>query len=152
MKDFTEGSRTFQQEAERMKKFLCSKCDMAVQEDKLSVVQPAPVEISVELWAEDPGKEERFEIQNNLIQLLNRFLSPVGESEFLEGWEIGVLPRESQILMRLHGASGRIQIRHVMVTGRYRHQGKIYEKELDEIPKSPFFVCKSGQHKVHILS
>lgn len=151
MKDFAEGSYSFQQEAPEMKKYLCSKCEMTIEKDKLSIVQPVPVEISVELWAENLGGGKRFEIQNKLADLLQKFLNPVGD-ESQEGWEIGILPKQTQILMRLQGASHRIHIKHMMVTGRYRYQKKVCEKELDQIPKSSFFICKSGQHKIHILS
>ncbi|MCI9083146.1 MAG: hypothetical protein HFI70_12820 [Lachnospiraceae bacterium] len=151
MKDFAKGSRSFQKEAEGMEKYLYSRCEMTVEKGKLSIVQPVPVQISVELWLEDSEGEERFEIERKMTNMLQKFLNPVGDA-FQEGWKIGILPRKTQILMSIHAAFHRIHIRHMTVTGRYQYQGEIFERELERIPQSSFFICQSGRHKVHVLS
>lgn len=151
MKDFTGGSRSFVREAAGIKEHLYSKCEMTIEREKLSVVQPVPVEISVELWVKSMGHEENFEIQNQLAGMLQAFLNPVSDG-VNPGWEIGMLPDTPQILMRLHVAVRDVQIKNIMITGRYPDKLGICERELDKIPKSPFFICKSGRHEIHILT
>lgn len=151
MKDFIEGSRSFVREAEGIKSYLYSHCEMTIEEDKLTIVQPVTVEIFVELWVRSKKPEESFEIQGKVTKILEEFLNPV-TTESHGGWEIGELPKPSQILMRLHAAESNMVIMNSMITGRYRDNEGICEKEIDKIPGSPFFVCRSGRHKVHILS
>lgn len=151
MKDFIDGSRSFVREAAGIKEHLYSKCEMTIEREKLSVVQPIPVEISVELWVKSKGHEENFEIQNQLTGMLHTFLNPISEG-LSPGWEIGMLPDTSQILMRLHAAVRDVRIKNIMITGKYMEKSGICERELDKIPKSPFFICKSGRHKIHILT
>lgn len=151
MKDFTKGSRSFAREAESIRACLYSRCEMTIAEDKLTIVQPTPVEIVVELWVRSKKPEESFEIQGKVTEVLEDFLNPVTD-ESHAGWEIGELPKPSQILMKLHAAESDMIILNSMITGRYRDSQGIWEKEIDKIPGSPFFVCRSGRHKVHILS
>lgn len=150
MKDFQEGSRSFIREADSMKAYLYSRCEMTIEADKLSIVEPIPVEVSVELWVKTRKAKESFELQGKISEILEKYLNPVAD-EFHEGWEIGTLPKPSQILMRLHAAAGNMVIVNSMITGRYRDSRGICEKEIDKIPGSPFLVCKNGCHKVHIL-
>ncbi len=150
MKDFSEGSRSFLREADSMKAYLYSRCEMTIAEDKLSIVQPVPVEISVELWVKSQKAAESFELQGRVTEILDDFLNPVA-NERHEGWEIGTLPKPSQILMRLHTAAGNMVIVNSLITGTYRDSSGICEREIDKLPQSPFFVCKSGCHRVHIL-
>lgn len=151
MKDFIEGSRSFIREAAGIKGELYSKCEMTIERDKLSIIQPIPVEISVELWVKGDGQEENFEIQNRLTKMLQMFLDPVSGGSG-SGWQIGMLPDTAQILMRLHASVHDVHIKNIMITGTYMKKTGICERELDKIPKSPFFICKSGRHKIHILT
>lgn len=151
MKDFMDGSRSFVREAAGIREHLYSQCEMTIEKEKLSVVQPVPVEISVELWIKSTGQEETFEIQNKLTKVIENFLNPVS-NESGPGWEIGALPDSPQILMRLHAAVRDVRIKNIMVTGSYPEKSGICERELDKLPKSPFFICKSGRHKIHILT
>ena len=89
MKDFIEGSRSFIREAAGIKGELYSKCEMTIERDKLSIIQPIPVEISVELWVKGDGQEENFEIQNRLTKMLQMFLDPVSGGSG-SGWQIGM--------------------------------------------------------------
>lgn len=150
MKDFTEEPGSFIREAEGIRKYLYSRCEMSIREEKLSVVAPVPIEISVELWVKKEQWEESFEVQNKLVQVLQDFLEPVSDA-FHAGWEIGELPKRSQILMCLRGASCTAKVKYIMITGKYLDKAGVCEMELDKIPKSLFFICKNGQHKVHIL-
>ena len=150
MKDFAKGPDSFIREADGIKEHLYARCEMSIPRDKLSVAAPIPVEISVELWIKKEGWEESFQVQNKLIQALKDFLNPISNGSHT-GWEIGELPKPSQILLCLRRTSCKEDIQHIMITGKYQGRTGVCEMELEKIPDSLFFICKSGQHKVHIL-
>lgn len=124
---------------------------MTVCPDRLEIVEPIPIEISVEVWVKPVHEEDSFELQTAMVSAMEEFLNPVSDSRRV-GWEIGALPSRPQILMKLNHAAGGSLIRNVLITGTCIERNGRWERELERIEPSPFYICRSGKHKIHIIT
>ena len=149
MRDFHEGSFSFHRIAPPLKKHLIENSAMTVSPDHMYIVEPIFVTVSVDVWAEVEDMDEAFETQSLISRTLNEYLSPVsvnGEG----GWDIGVIPKRSQIQMRLGTLRSHAVIRNISVIAHYVDKDGEHETDIVDLEVSPFMVVCSGEHKVHI--
>ena len=149
MKDCMKGRESFYRMQEELKKHLLEHCELSIAPGELQIEEPIFVELNVDLWLSIMKMEDSFDIQSKAIEILNEYLCPVANTTG-KGWEIGVLPRKSQIMMRLNSMKNKARIKHMVVTAKYEdHQG-LHEVDLEEIKKSPYIVVMNGTHHIHI--
>ena len=130
-----------------MCKHLMESCELTIAPEDLSVVEPVFARVCVDIWAEVMHMDDGFEVQNLLRETLADYLNPLG-GRHGQGWEIGVLPRRSQILMRLNVLKSKAVIRKLVVTVRYTDQTGAHEVDLNDMEENPYMVCCSGSHRV----
>jgi len=150
LKDFASGSYSFHKIAGMLKKHLLKACELTIAPDDLFLTEPVFVKVSVDVWVEVLHMDDSFEIQNLLQESLERYLNPVS-SEAGPGWDIGVMPKKSQLLMRLNILKSKAVIRKMVVTVSYTDQSGTHETDLEDMAESPFVVCRSGSHRVNIM-
>ena len=143
------GRESFIRTQNELKKHLLEHCELSIHPKELQIEEPVFVELSVDVWASVMKMEDSFEIQNLTMKTLNEYLNPVGNGTG-KGWNIGVLPRKTQIMMRLNSLKSRALIRHIVVTAKYEDNTGIHEVDIDDIEKSPFMVVMNGTHHVYI--
>ncbi len=151
MKDFADGAFSFHRVSANLKKDLLESCMLTVSENNLHIVEPIFVDISVSVWATVMDMDDSFEVQNEVKGVLSEYLNPVS-GEFNDGWSIGVLPKESQMLMRLSVLRSKAIIRRITLIGHYVDGSGEHELDVNDINVTPFMVCRSGEHKVFINS
>ncbi len=151
MKDFADGSFSFHRIESALKKFLLSACEITVAPKRLHIVEPIFVAVSVSVWTEVMDLNDSFEVQNQIRDTLNNYLNPVSDGVDSDGWEIGIMPKKSQILLQLQTLKNQALIRKVSITAAYTDEKGDHETDYDELPVNPFMVCVSGVHQVHIL-
>ena len=151
MKDYADGAFSFHRISALLKKDLLKHCELTVSEDNLHIVEPIFVDISVTVWATVMDMDDSFEVQNELKSVLTSYLNPVSD-ENNAGWSIGVLPKESQILMRLSVLRSRAIIQRITVIGRYTDVSGEHELDTRDIEITPFMVTRSGTHKVIVTN
>jgi hypothetical protein len=83
--------------------------------------------------------------------VLTSYLDPVAD-ENNAGWSIGVLPKESQILMRLSVLRSRAIIQRITVIGHYIGASGEHELDTKDIEITPFMVARSGDHRIIITN
>lgn len=149
MKDCKEGSESFLMVQDELKRHLLKHCELSINPKELQIEEPIFVELNVDIWASVMKMEDSFEIQNLIMDTLNEYLNPVGNDSD-NGWNIGAIPRKSQILMRLNSLKKRVMIRHLVVTAKYEDNTGIHETDLDDIKKSPYMVVLNGTHRIYI--
>ncbi len=149
MKDFMDGSASFYQMQLELKKHLCKHCELTILPSELSIEEPVFVELSVDVWVQVMNIEDSFEIQNLMKETLDTYLNPITENKH-KGWEIGVLPRKNQIMMRINAKKSKAMIKQIVVTAKYADNNGVHEMDLDAIKVTPFMVVKNGKHKIHI--
>ena len=151
MKDYADGAFSFHRIAALLKKELLKTCELTVTEDHLHIVEPIFVEISVNVWATVMNMDDSFEVQSDVKSVLNSYLNPT-RTDSDDGWNIGVLPKESQLLMRLGVLRSRAIIQRVTMIGHYVDAYGEHELDAADIEISPFMVVKNGEHKVYVTN
>ena len=74
-----------------------------------------------------------------------------GGGEDGEGWEIGTMPKKTQLLLQLNGLKNQALIRKTSITVRYTDNDGEHETDYDDLKLRPFMVSKSGTHQVNII-
>ena len=151
MKDFADGAFSFHRIAAPLKKEILKNCELTVTEENLHIVEPIFVDVSVCVWAMVMDMDDSFEVINEVKNIMTEYLNPVSSTAY-DGWDFGVLPKESQILMRLGELRKRAVIQRITMLGRYVDAAGEHELDLRDIDISPFMVARSGEHKVIITN
>lgn len=147
MKDYEKGSRSFWQIKKPLLKHLLERGDMC--RSKIDVVEPIFVAVSVELWMTVTKEELISEIKEDVKRCIRQYLCPL-KTERSNGWKIGMLPERAQIEMMLYSIKTEARIRRYHVSLSYTDQAGEHLMDLDRIKNHPFFVCTSGEHKIHV--
>lgn len=150
LKDYAAGSLSFHGIASTLKKHLLEACELTIAPKDLHIVEPVFVKISVDVWAEVLHMDDSFEIQNILQDILEQYLNPISNSHGV-GWEIGIIPKRAQLLMKLNVLKKKALIKKMVVTAKYTDYTGEHEVDLEDLKENPFFVCTSGKHRVNIM-
>jgi hypothetical protein len=151
MRDFEEGSFVFHRIVGGLKEELISHCEITLKPDKLHLMEPIYVDISVNVWVDVISLDDSFEIQGLLHDSLEEYLNPLGYGKGGGGWKIGSMPRKPQILMRLDVLKSRAVVKKSVMIARYTDSTGEHEADLSELKVTPFMVPRSGEHNVHII-
>ncbi|MCR5402669.1 MAG: baseplate J/gp47 family protein [Butyrivibrio sp.] len=151
MKDYADGAFSFHRIAAALQRDILKHCEVTVTQDNLHIVEPIFVEISICVWAMVMDMDDSFEVQNEVKTVLSDYLNPV-RSKNDDGWEIGTLPKESQILMRLGILRSKAVIQRITMIGKYIDVYGEHELDTTDIKISPFMVPKNGKHTVIITN
>lgn len=150
LKDYRSGSYSFHNIVSELKKHLLQSCELMIAPDDLCLTEPVFVSVSVDVWTEIADMDDGFEIQNRFRKCLDEYLDPVKRGTE-SGWEIGVLPKKSQIRMKLNSMKANASVRRIAVTAAYTDREGTHEADLDDIAATPFMVTRSGEHRIHIM-
>lgn len=149
MKDYRKGKASFYRMQSDLKEHLLKHCELSMAPEELQIVSPVFVSLSVDVWANVVKIEDSFEIQNLAKEALEAYLNPVRDG-YNQGWNIGVLPRKSQIMMKLNALKSRALIRHIVVTATYEDETGVHEVDIEQLKVSPFMVVQNGTHHIYI--
>ena len=149
MKDFMEGSFSFHRIAGPLKQYLLERSPVTISPDHVYVVEPIFVSVSVSVWAVVKDEEASFETQSAIVGMLEEYLSPLSDRGD-SGWSIGVVPKRSQIMMKLGTLKNRAVIKKTVITVHYVDKDGEHTLDIDDVKVTPFMVVRSGEHKVHI--
>ena len=151
MKDYADGAFSFHRISAALQRDIYKRCAVTVDQESLSIVEPIFVTVSVSVWAMVMDMDDAFEVQNEVKSVLTQYLDPV-KTETNDGWAIGTLPKETQILMRLSVLRSRAIIQRITMIGKYVDATGEHELDTKEIEVTPFMVVKSGEHRVIITN
>ena len=149
MKDYADGSFSFHRMSNTLKRDIYKKCVVTVTPDTLHIVEPIFVYVSVNVWTMVVDLDDAFDVQSEIKSILKGYLEPI-RKEGHEGWDIGTLPKETQILMKLSSLRNKSMIQRITMTGKYVDYLGEHELDVKDIEISPFMVVRSGEHKVYI--
>ncbi len=151
MKDYADGAFSFHRIAAALKREMLENCELTVSEDNLHIVEPIFVDISVCVWAMVMEMDDAFEVQNEVKTVLSEYLDPVRNGNS-EGWDIGSLPKQTQILMKLGVMRSKAVIQRITMIGHYVDANGEHELDTKDIEVTPFMVPRNGEHKVIITN
>lgn len=145
LEDYKIGFGAFAMMAADIKNHLLENCELTISENNLHIVDPIFVDISVDVWVESLDIDQNFEIQTILKESLNEYLNP------LNGWKIGTLPKPSQLMMKINSIKNMAMIKKTIFVAKYTDAEGVHEMDLKDVKISPYMVCRSGEHNVHII-
>jgi hypothetical protein len=151
MKDYADGAFSFHRIAALLQKEMLENCELTVSANNLHIVEPIFVDISVNVWAMVMDMDDAFEVQNEVKSVLSDYLDPV-RSGGSDGWDIGTLPKETQILMKLGVMRSKAVIQRITMIGHYVDANGEHELDTKDIDITPFMVPRNGEHKVIITN
>ena len=149
MKDFADGSYSFHEVSEELKKHILDRCSITISPAKLFVVEPIFVKISVTAWVLTKRMQEVFEIQNHMNEVLKEYLDPV-TTLYKKGWRIGTVPTTSQIQMKINSSAGTALIKNISVVASFSDANGYHETDLNELKVTKRMVAVSGKHQIHV--
>ncbi len=150
MKDYAEGSFAFHRIVGGLQKEILDHCELTLTSDKLHLMEPIYVDISVSVWVNVVSMDDSFEIQGLLQSCLTEYLDPLGYGSG-SGWKIGTIPKKPQILMRLGVLKSRAIVKKSVMIAHYTDVSGEHEVDLNDLKVTPFMICRSGTHEVHII-
>ncbi len=151
MKDYADGAFSFHRISAKLQNEMLKRCEITVSEKHLHIVEPVFVDVSVNVWAMTMNMDDAFEVQSEIKTVLEDYLDPIS-NETSNGWDIGTLPKESQVLMRLGILRSKAVIQRVTMIGHYKDAMGEHEMDVQDIKITPFMVVRSGKHKVIITN
>lgn len=149
MKDYQKGSYSFNRLKERLRDHLFSKCEMVIKKEDFLITEPIYVSISVEIWIVFKEMVHIFDVQNDIIDRIQTYLDPLSK-EYTNGWEIGVLPEESQLKMLISSLPYDFFLKACSISVEYTDQRGKHETTLEKLKENPFVLGINGNHKVHV--
>jgi hypothetical protein len=155
MRDYAEGSRSFDNICERLKNSILQKCEATLTAEHIEIAEPLFVKIKIDVWVFTKEKKRRFEIASLIRERIAERIEPLPREDShgnrTKGWYIGEVPTEEQIDILLHGIRANISIKRFSVTVSYADADGSHICELGELRKQPFMIGINGQHKVHFV-
>lgn len=148
-RDYAAGAYSFNNIRDPLRRALLDRCDATVTPECLVVAEPVYVEISLSVWAKVDDAARAFDVQNLILESVRSFLDPIARAGH-NGWEIGVLPTENQLKMRLQSLRFGGHIERMIAAARYVDRNGVHEATLDALPNAPFAIGVNGEHKVYI--
>jgi hypothetical protein len=149
MKDFEDGSQSFNSIKDRLEDRLLKKCEATLKFDALRITEPIYAEISVDVWVHVENMENSFRIQTLIRDSITDYLNPVSGGS-RGGWEIGELPTQAQIGMLLQSIRCDATIGRYIATVRFVDKDGVHERDLASVAQHPFMIGINGEHSVHL--
>ena len=146
-RDYADGAYSFTGLHDSLKTRLLSRCEATITEDSLCLCEPSYVRVSVDVWVQVENAALAFDAQSLILERINAFLDPI-EQNGHGGWDMGVLPSDSQLRQMLHSLRFRGLITKHIVTARYVDEAGPHETDLDSLPPNPFAIVINGTHHV----
>lgn len=146
MEDYLDGPYSFLHMRNRIIDHIRNKCEITMDADKIEVVEPLYMKISVDAWVKILGGEDTFEVSQSLQKILNDYIDPIKK----ETWDIGSMIAESQIELRLNMEKGRALLKKLMVTVAYQDETGSHETSLGAMVGNPYVLPVNGTHHIHV--
>lgn len=149
MKDYREGSFSFHRISGLLKDHLMKTSSVTLSPDRVHVVEPVFVDVSVSVWAEVDDPDDSFEVRQTILECFEKYFDPVS-NETGSGWNIGSMPKPTQVMMKLSTISSKAIIKKMSMTAHYVDKDGEHETSLHDLKISPFMAVRSGDHQVNI--
>lgn len=145
MEDYMDGPYSFLHMRNRIMEHLRTRCEITMDIDKIEIVEPLYMRISVDAWVKILGSEDAFEVSQSLQKILKEYIDPVTK----ENWDIGSMIGESQIELRLNMEKGKVLLKKLMVTVAYQDEQGNHETSLGALSGNPYVLPVNGTHHIH---
>lgn len=149
-KEYDENPYSFEKIKVQIYEYLSAHMDgNIVNLGKFYIVKPEMIRLDVKAVIELMREKEVFRVRHRALEEMDQFFHPLYGNFYGEGWEIGTLPNQNQIMHALKRVEG---VKHVhQLALRKFCKGRFEEFEIYEEQQLPFYLLpKSGNHEVLI--
>ncbi len=150
VEEYEKGAHVFSAVKKQIRDRLVRDSALTAAGKELLLIQPHFIRVNVRVWLERETMEQAYELQQQTLELIRRFLNPLEGGSAGQGWEIGELPEVSRLraFLRagLEGCSITKMVMTAVADGREVPMDALfYKKQTD-----PFVMAVSGEHMVYI--
>lgn len=148
MKDYNEGVSSFYRIRDELKKYIIDRCDLSILPEQIHIIEPVFIELHTKIWLKTKGMGDTFELASKIKKELTKYLDPVKGHDGA-GWEPGIFPKYSQMIMKINTLKKDAVVKKVLVTARYQDESGVHECALEKIMNRTLAVVTSGEHHVY---
>ncbi len=123
LEEYESGRMYFGEVSEQVKAYLsCRMNGNTADLGRLYVAEPVFLEMDCRMEVVVRDTDRIFEVQEEILRVTREFLHPLTGNYDGKGWEIGVIPNETQVINALKGIPGLFRIQSLRLFA-YRKQG-----------------------------
>ncbi|HHV12877.1 MAG TPA: hypothetical protein GXX75_21615 [Clostridiales bacterium] len=148
-KDYIGGRKFFDSIKTQVVNYITPRMSSNLVElNKFHVIEPRFIEISVHAEAVVKEFDQVFEAKGRILEKICRFIDPTKGNFNGQGWEIGTLPNNTQVLNAIQDIKELQYIRNVRITGFVRGAAGLMEVDLEREDVKRFVLPIAGTHEI----
>ena len=119
---------------------------------KFRILEPQFIHMAVKAEIRVRDMNQILETRQRILKALHLFLNPMEGNFQGNGWEIGVVPNQIQILNGLRGVQGVEIVTSLRLVLQTEQNGRLVELDAEELEKFPYAVAVEGEHQIDITT
>ena len=119
---------------------------------KFQILEPQFIHMAVKAEVRVRDMNQILETRQRILKALHLFLNPMEGNFQGNGWEIGVVPNQIQILNELRGVQGVEIVTSLSLIPQTEQNGRLVELDAEELEKFPYAVAVEGEHQIDITT
>ena len=119
---------------------------------KFRILEPQFIHMAVKAEVRVRDMNQILETRQRILKALHLFLNPMEGNFQGNGWEIGVVPNQIQILNGLRGVQGVEIVTSLRLVLQTEQNGRLVELDAEELEKFPYAVAVEGEHQIDITT
>lgn len=150
-KQFRQGKKCFAEVRERILQYMKDRVNVSLLDNrKFFVIQPEFIEIRLYIELSVENFNRVFQVKKEILERLDRFLSPAGGKDTKSGWEIGSFPDTVQIQNAINDIEGIVYIRNIMMTAYAAGTFGWEEVDVEKVKTHRYILPIGGTHEIMV--
>lgn len=150
VEEYEKGAHVFSGVKRQIRERLLADSALTASGKTLTLIQPHFIRMNVRVWMERESMEQAYELQQETLKLIRRFLDPLEGGMAGKGWEIGELPTPVQLTAFLRTHIEHSGISRMVMTALVDGREVAADESFYENQRDPFAMAVSGEHMVYI--
>ncbi|MBO5335551.1 MAG: hypothetical protein J6A94_00265 [Lachnospiraceae bacterium] len=150
IEEYEKGAHVFSEIKKAIRDRLMQDSALLAMGRELTLVQPYFVKLNVRVWLEKENMEQAYDLQQKATDMIQKFIDPLEGGVSGNGWEIGELPRTSQIIACLRNGIAGCNISKIVMTALVDGKEVQVTDMFYEQMSNPFIMAVNGEHIVYI--
>lgn len=148
-KQLRQGMVHFEEVRERIIRYMQDKVSVSLMDSqKFFVVHPEFIEIRLYIELRVENFNQVFRVKKEILERLDRFLSPAGGGDAGAGWEIGSFPNIVQIQNAVNDIKGIVYIRNIMMNTYAAGASGWEEADVEKLRTHRYILPIGGVHEI----
>lgn len=150
IEEYEKGAHVFSEIKKAIRERLMRDSSLIPLGKELVLIQPHFIRFSVRVWLEKEGIDHAYDLQQRAQDLIREFLDPLKGGMGGDGWEIGEMPRTSQVTARLRAGIVGCSVSRIVMTAYVEGKEVPVNEEFYGRMQDPFLMAVNGDHMVYI--